>query len=189
MKCVSRFYLWLNSSIFVLLLVLPPSAVAVSADVYKTPARWTDEGGKTFTLDNLRGKKSVFALFYTSCKAICPMTVKSLKKLESALSGVDKSDLQVVLVTIDPKTDGPEKIQTFMKEQKISGWKVLSGDPVDTKGLAGALGIGFAEKPVNQNFHNMHSLSLVVVNKDGSVAGQLPVASADLKEFKKLLKN
>lgn len=197
MKCVSRSY-WLLSRILLTIasLTATPEAQGVSADVYANPTRWVDEGGEQYKLEKLRGKKTVFALFYTSCKTICPMTVKSLKAIEAGLGGAAK-DVQFVLVTIDP-ADGPgntstgasgsDRVRDFIRTQKISpGWKILTSDTGSTRGLAGALGVGFEEKPVNGNFHNMHSLSMVIVKSDGSISGQLPVASADASEFKRLL--
>ena len=117
------------------------------------------------------------------------MTVKSLQAIESGLAESAK-DVQFILVTIDPADNkAPEQIKNFVKNQKISSqWKVLSSDAANTRSLAGALGIGFEEKPVNGNFHNMHSLSVVVVRGDGSISGQLPVATADAELVGQLLK-
>ncbi len=190
MKCVSRSYWWLSKIlVWVISLTATPEAHGISSDVYGNPSRWVDEQGSAFTLEQLRGKKTVFALFYTSCKTICPMTVKSLKAIEAGLGGSAK-DVQFVLVTIDPadRTAGQDRIRDFIKTQKISSqWKILASDVRDTRGLAGALGVGFEDKPVNGNFHNMHSLSLVVVKADGSVSGQAPVATADAKSMQILL--
>lgn len=178
MKCASRSYWWLSRLLLTLAsLLTAPEARGVSADVYAHPARWTDEAGHSVTLSQLRGKKSVFALFYTSCKTICPMTVKSLKEMQAKLG----PDVQFVLVTIDPDDQGEkgkERIRDFVKAQKIpAGWKVLASDPANTRNLAAALGLGFADKPANGNLHNMHSLAVAAVKADGAVAGQQPLAS------------
>lgn len=187
MRCVSRSYWWLSKFLMLLAsLSVTPQTHGISADVYANPTRWSDENGETVTLQKLRGKKSVFALFYASCKTICPMTVKSLKEVSKGL-GTAAKDVQFVLVTIDP-ADNKNRIADFMAQQKIPvGWKVLSSDTVNTRNLAGALGVGFEDKPVNGNLHNMHSLSLVVVNADGSVAGQVPVSNPDVKLMRKIL--
>lgn len=178
MKCVSRSYWWLSRVLLSLASLLSaPQAHGVSADVYANPARWTDEGGNTMTLSTLRGQRTIFALFYSNCKTICPMTVKSLQELEKKLSG----DVRFVLVTIDPEDHTPtgsQRIKDFIREQKISSrWKVLAADQANTRNLAAALGLGFADKPANGNLHNMHSLAVVAVKADGTVAGQEPLAT------------
>lgn len=178
MKCVSRSYWWLSRILLALLSLLSaPQAHGVSADVYANPARWQDETGQMIALSDLRGKKTVFALFYSSCKTICPMTVKSLKEMEAKLG----RDVQFVLVTIDPTDagqDGTGKIREFIEAQKIPPkWKVLASDKTNTRNLAAALGLGFADKPANGNLHNMHSLAVAVVKANGSVAGQQPLAN------------
>lgn len=178
MKCASHSYWWLSRILLAFAFLLSaPSAHGVSADVYANPARWTDEKGESITLAQLRGHKAVFALFYSNCKTICPMTVKSLQELEQKLS----PDVIIVLVTIDSQDstpDGRKKVQKFIRDQKISQkWKVLASDQANTRNLAAALGLGFAEKPANGNLHNMHSLAVAAVKADGSVAGQEPLAS------------
>lgn len=185
MKCVSRSYWWLSRILLTLAsLMSAPNAHGISADVYGHPSRWRDDAGKTVTLSELRGKKTVFALFYSSCKAICPMTVKSLKEIEQKVG----SDVQFVLITIDPAdqdANGLARLQEFRRQQKVPpAWKVLSADESNTRGLAASLGLGFADKPVNGNFHNMHSLAVAAVKADGSVAGQQPLSSLSIDQLK-----
>jgi protein SCO1/2 len=156
-----------------------------TANVYEVGGAWRDEGGHGFSLSSLRGKRTVFALFYSSCKTICPMTVKSLKTIEKAVAG--SKDLQFVLVTIDPKADGPKQLADFATTQHLQGWKILTGRPEDTKALAIALGLGFEEKRGNVDLHQMHSKSLVVIKESGQRAGALPLFDFEMADAEALL--
>lgn len=64
-----------------LALALPLAALA-SADlpgdsVYRLEDAFTDQAGKPFTLADRRGKPQLVAMFYTSCRYVCPLIVDS----------------------------------------------------------------------------------------------------------------
>ena len=177
--------LWLQALLGLFIILAAHSANGETANVYKMDGVWRDEGNEPFQFSSLAGKKTVFALFYSTCKTICPMTVKSLKSIEKAMGAT--KDLQFVLVTIDPKADSPKQLREFAKAQKISGWKMLTGRPEDTKALAIALGLGFEEKRGNVELHQMHSKSLVIVKESGEAAGALPLFEFEMAEARALL--
>ena len=163
-----------------------PGADGARKNIYANSTAWTDEQGDSVSLADLKGKKSVFALFYTSCKTICPITAKSIKSIEKAL-GKKALNVQFVLISIDPSADKAPQLRQFIQANKIKGWKVLAGNADSAKNLAIELGVGFEEKRGDPDLHQLHSRSLIVVNELGEITGELPIFSFDMEKAKSLL--
>lgn len=188
MRCAWPFY-WsqnrrlLTATLLSKLLLFSQSAIA--GNVYAHPGPWTNERGEKIALSELTGKRSLFALFYSSCRTICPMTAKGLKAIERAL-GPRAKELQIVLVTIDP-ADKSDQLRHFVEMHKLEGWRVLAGSAAATKALAVDLGLGYEEKRGNPDLHQMHSRTLVIVNERGEVRGSLPIFEFDVQQAVTLL--
>ncbi len=197
MKCAWRSFLLPNKFAAVLARMLlikfvffapctAAGADAVKKNIYANASAWSNEKGETVSLAELKGKKSVFALFYTGCKTICPMTAKSVQAIEKAL-GKNAADVQFVLISIDPAADKAPQLRQFIRNNKIKNWKVLAGSVESTKNLAIELGVGFEEKRGNPDLHQLHSRNLIVVSETGEIAGELPIFEFDMDQAKKLL--
>lgn len=182
-SCLSRNKKFLVLSVLVKFLLLTPSNAAGAEpkkNIYANTTAWTNEKGETVSLSDLKGKRALFALFYTGCKTICPMTTKSIQSIEKAL-GARAKNLQIVLVTIDPADKAPQ-LRKFIHANNLRGWRVLAGTSEAAKSLAIDLGLGFEEKRGNPELHQMHSRTLVVVNEKGEVSGSLPIFEFDLQQ-------
>jgi protein SCO1/2 len=79
--------------------------------------RLTDQDGRTVTSASLRGKPTVFAFVYSTCRDTCPAQVQTIRQ---ALDDTH-ADVNVVGVTVDPATDTPKLAKTFLLEQTMSG--------------------------------------------------------------------
>ncbi|HHJ16268.1 MAG TPA: SCO family protein [Gammaproteobacteria bacterium] len=120
---------------------LLPEAVAI-ADF-----QLTDQHGKPFTLDNLKGHWS-FAFFgYTQCPDVCPtslaMLARMLRKLEQSTVYTVP---QVLFVSIDPERDTPEQLAEFVPyfHPDFIG---LTGEPDQLQALTRQLGIHYNKAP------------------------------------------
>jgi protein SCO1 len=69
--------------------------------------------GRELDLNRYRGKVVLLAFGYSSCTAVCPITLntfaQALRKLGAAASAV-----QVVYVTVDPERDTPARLHKFL---------------------------------------------------------------------------
>jgi protein SCO1/2 len=77
----------------------------------------TDEAGATVTSASLRGKPTVYAFVYSTCRDTCPAQVQTIRQ---ALDDTH-ADVNVVGVTVDPETDTPKLAKTFLLEQSMTG--------------------------------------------------------------------
>src|SRR6478735_6941073 len=84
--------------------------------IYNLPSKWTNQDGKEIEMKDMKGKVLVMVMIYTSCKAACPRLVADMRNIESRLPEDIKKNVQLVLVSIDPKVDTPERLKAFSIE-------------------------------------------------------------------------
>lgn len=70
------------------------------------------EGGPR-SLAEWQGRLVLVFFGYTNCPDVCPLTMAKLAETYRELGAPD--DLQVIMVTIDPERDTPERVQTYAK--------------------------------------------------------------------------
>jgi len=137
----------------------------------------TDQHGKPFTLDNLKGHWS-FAFFgYTQCPDVCPtslaMLAQVLRKLEQ--STVDTLP-QVLFVSIDPERDTPEQLAGFVPyfHPDFIG---LTGEPRELLVLTRQLGILYGKSPDGDadNYEMDHSAAIILFDPKGKFSAVFSV--------------
>ena len=118
----------------------------------------TDQDGKTVTSASLRGKPTVYAFIYSTCQDTCPAQVQTIRQ---ALD-TTKADVNVVGITVDPKTDTPKLATTFLLKQTMTGrMRFLLGTRAQLEPVWKAFGI----RP--QSTALEHSAHVVVADTDG----------------------
>lgn len=100
-------------------------APAGRASLYELPGSWTDQTGAEISLEALAGRPQVVAFVYTSCAFACPRIVARMKRLEAA-----DPDVGLVLVSIDPERDTPERLGRFAESSRLDPdrWTLLNGN-------------------------------------------------------------
>jgi protein SCO1 len=73
-----------------------------------------DQDGKAFQLSQLRGKAVLFSFGFTHCPNVCPTTLSELAKIYRALPPKDRSKVQVLFVSVDPRRDPPETMNKYV---------------------------------------------------------------------------
>lgn len=103
--------------------------------------------GKRLGSKDFLGKVVLLYFGYTNCPDICPLTTAHLNQVVSSI-GKDKDKLQVVFITVDPKTDTPENLKLYL-EFFNSDFIGLSGSQAE---VAEVLDLFLAEaQQVNKN--------------------------------------
>jgi protein SCO1/2 len=77
----------------------------------------TDQFGEPFTNARLEGHWSLLFFGYTFCPDICPITMATLRQFDQLLKENDAAaadNLQVVMVSVDPQRDTPEKLRDYV---------------------------------------------------------------------------
>jgi len=76
-----------------------------------------NDSGEALNLNYFKGKTLVITPIFTACDDICPLSAASFGAAQDAI--VDKdltSDISLLLVSIDPKRDTPERLKAFREK-------------------------------------------------------------------------
>jgi cytochrome oxidase Cu insertion factor (SCO1/SenC/PrrC family) len=140
----------------------------------------TDQFGKPFNSNDLRGKVWVGSFFFTNCPAIC-------WRMNQALAAVQQADpdsgVHYVSITCDPENDTPAALAKYADHFKADPqrWKFLTGDFK----LVRRVGNDFFQVAVDKGTHSDRAF---VVDREGRVRGRFRVTEPDqLELLKKLL--
>jgi protein SCO1/2 len=145
-----------------------PALTKAAASFYAAPWSFHDERGEAVRLDRWRGAPLLVTAFFTSCATRCPHTVAELKKLDAALERTGRR-VPVVLVTLDPETDTPERLQRWKHEQRLpDNWHLLRGEKSDTRALVRLLDV----HPAYDVGHIDHDVKVVRFDGEGRVTGR-----------------
>jgi len=139
--------------------------------IYNLPSKWTNQNGKEIELKSLRGNVLVMVMIYTSCKSACPRLVADMRDIESKLEKNTKQHVKLILVSIDPKTDTPERLKSFAIENQMNQdpWIFLRSSEENTREFAAVLAVNYKKiSPIDFS----HSNIISVFNPEGELIFQ-----------------
>ncbi|MFD2938896.1 SCO family protein [Flavobacterium notoginsengisoli] len=139
--------------------------------IYNLPSKWTTQDGKDIELKSLRRNVLVMVMIYTSCKAACPRLVADMRDIESKLDKKYKQKVKLILVSIDPNTDTPERLKSFAIENKMNQdpWIFLRSTEENTREFAAVLAVNYKKiSPIDFS----HSNIISVFNPEGELVFQ-----------------
>lgn len=142
-----------------------------SSSIFNLTTQWHNQNGDSLHLKDLQGKTLVVVMIYTSCKTACPILVAKMKTIESKISRdiIDKTSL--VLVSIDPETDTPERLKEFAITNKMDApqWIFLTSNEAATQEFANVLSMKYKKiSPIDFS----HSNIISVFSPNGQLVSQ-----------------
>ena len=102
-----------------------------------------DQDGRTFRFydDLVKGKKVIINFVFTSCSAICPLTMARMAQLHDKLEDIAGKDVHFYSITVDPEHDGPTELKRYADAMKLGAdWKLLTGKPEEIQIIRDKLG-------------------------------------------------
>jgi len=155
----------------------PPPVVSTVADF-----ELVDHNGQPFTRADLDGSVHIVGFFFTSCPSLCPTLMRQMKKLQEKIDAqapmekVDKTELRLMAISVDPDTDTPERLRATMQEYGLDPerWTMLTGDPaVIQQVVVGGFKtmIGDKTELAPGVYDIAHSGKLAMLDEDGGVRG------------------
>jgi len=124
-------------------------------------------GERTVRLSDFRGKLVVLNFGYASCPDVCPTT---LYRLAEAMDRIgDRADeAQVVMASVDPERDTPERVRQYAASFDDS-FVGVSGTAEETADAAAAFGIYYekAEGESGSGYLVDHSSQVIVLDRQG----------------------
>ncbi len=84
------------------------------------PFQLLDASGAAVSLSDYRGRPVVLTFLYTDCPDVCPVIAQRTGQALLSL-GKDSGKVAVLVVSVDPAGDTPEKATAFMATHGLSG--------------------------------------------------------------------
>ncbi|ODS62045.1 MULTISPECIES: SCO family protein [unclassified Arenimonas] len=161
-----------------LLLALPAAASELPGEsIYRLADTYTDQAGRDFALAEGRGEVRLVAMFYTSCRYVCPLIVDSAKGVEHALAPEERARLHVLLVSLDPDRDDPAALKSVFDKRRLPAdrWTLARTEAPGVRRLAAVLGIRY--RPLADGEFN-HTSALVLLDREGRVLARTETLGA-----------
>lgn len=149
--------------------------------IFNLDSKWNTEEDKSIQLKDLKGKTLVMVMIYTTCKAACPRLVADMRNIEKQIPKNLLSNLNFVLVSIDPETDTPKRLKAFAIENHMDDeqWTFLQGSVSSVREFANVLAVKYKQiSPMDFS----HSNIISVFNTKGELTHQQEGLGVDNKE-------
>ena len=99
-------------TLIALLLFVTPHEVTRPSSV-GGPFTLIDQGGKTITDADFKGKPFLVFFGFTHCPDVCPTTLYEISEVLKQL-GPDASKTAALFITVDPERDTPEELKRYI---------------------------------------------------------------------------
>ncbi len=162
----------------------------------------TDQTGRPFSSDKLRGKVAVANFIYTSCTDTCPLLSVRMQALQDRLrqEGLLGTRAQLLSFTVDPAHDTPEVLRAYAERHRADprAWRFLTGPreqvvPVIVDGFFQGV-VPIPATPADRQQHVdddhahdapslvMHSNRFVLIDREGRMRGFYDGLDLDLDQ-------
>ena len=131
----------------------------------------TDHRGQSFARDDLKDRWTLIFFGFTHCPDICPTTMAELAELKSQLAGTEASDARVVMVSVDPARDTPDRLAQYVPyfHPDFIG---VTGEFADILSVAQRLNAPFRKVSEPDGGYQMeHSANVMLMNPRGDYHG------------------
>lgn len=132
--------------------------------------------GGTFSSEDARGKVLVVFFGYTSCPDVCPLTLSKLSEAFS-LMGEAGARVQVLLVSVDPARDTPQRLESYLENFHPS-FMGLTGTEEEIRRVADGFGAYFSANGTGEGYTVDHTARAFVVDGHGKIPLTFPVTAS-----------
>jgi protein SCO1/2 len=153
------------------------------------PFALTDQAGKPFTRDGLKGSTWVAAFVFTRCPSACPRVTRAMR-LFQVKAAQRNAKVRLVSFSVDPDFDTPAVLRRYADQYDADTgtWSFVTGD-ADTIRKTAEDGLKIAADgkadPSKADFGITHGTQLVLVDGQGRIRGYY--ASNDEEALARLL--
>ncbi len=129
----------------------------------------TDQNGKSFSSEQLKGKVHVLEFFFSTCPTICPIMNRNMLAIEQKFFG--NPGFALVSITINPEQDTPGVLKAHAEAigVKSSQWHFLTGEKDEIYKLANTGFNIYAGENSKANGGFEHSGLFALIDRDGNI--------------------
>ena len=130
-----------------------------------------DHHGSPFTREDLIDQWTLIFFGFTHCPDVCPTTMAELAELKAQLVGTEASDARVVMLSVDPARDTPERLAQYVPYFHAD-FIGVTGDFTDILSFAQRLNAPFRKVSESDGAYQMeHSANVMLMNPLGDYHG------------------
>ncbi|EED36467.1 hypothetical protein NOR51B_2418 [Luminiphilus syltensis NOR5-1B] len=142
-----------------------------------------DHNEIAFIPERLEGVWTLLFFGFTHCPDICPTTLSFLADLHEQLASTEAKDTQVVMLSVDPARDTPERLASYVPyfDPDFIG---VTGEFIDVLGFSRSFNAPFRKVTLEDGSYQIdHSANVVLVNPRGDFHGffRAPLDLAKMK--------
>ncbi len=125
--------------------------------------RLVDQYGRRYSLAEWRGRPAILTFAFGHCGTVCPVVVNDLR---AARHRANRGDVALVVVTLDPWRDTPERLASIARHWALGpNDRVLSGSVEDVESVLDRLGIARQRNETTGEVD--HATTVFVLGPDG----------------------
>ena len=129
---------------------------------------FTDQRGRPFSRESLKGHWTLLFTGFTNCPDVCPTTLALMAELRRDVS---RDDLRFLFVSVDPDRDTPEVIGRYLAHFD-PGFNGATGSREGVERFTAGLGLAQVRNPgVGGEYSVDHSTAFVLIDPDARLAG------------------
>ena len=145
------------------------AGVLTRVDVDAPSLALIDQDGRRVSFADFRGQTVLLTFTFGHCTTVCPTIVRDLI---AARQAAGRSDVRIVVVTLDPWRDTPDRLTYLAAHWALMpGDRVLSGSVGEVQAALAALGIGRVRNETTGAIE--HVATVMLVNERGRLMWRL----------------
>ena len=150
---------------------------ALKAGVFDPPRRAPDfdllgSNGGDLKISDYRGKVVLLAFGFTSCTAVCPITLNTFAVARRELARA-AADIQIVYITVDPQRDNPARLKKYLGSFDptfVGG----SGTEQQLAAVRKSYGISAEKQVLGNGYTYEHSSFTYLIDRNGQIRALMP---------------
>jgi protein SCO1/2 len=148
----------------------------------------TDQRGKSYGSEDLKGRVWVADFVFTSCPVVCPKLTTRMAQIQRRARHLGDA-FHLVTFTVDPENDTPARLATYATSYHAdpSRWSFLTGSlgEIETTVVKG-FKIAMGKEPAEGNAGLLtifHGEKLVLVDAEGQIRGYYDADDAGIDDM------
>ena len=131
-----------------------------------------------FNKEDLQNKWSILFFGYTNCPDVCPTTIYKLSEIQKKIAQKKElnDQLQVILITLDPKRDSVTRLREYLAffGPSLIG---LTGNDSEISKITSNLSVYFEQVGEEKQYDFNHTASIFLIGPEGTVIASFSPAS------------
>lgn len=90
----------------------------------------TDQAGRSFRFQALKGRVVLVTFMYTTCPDVCPLLTANMRLAQESLRPSERTAVFFLSITTAPEVDTPSVLKSYGERYKVdfSNWSFVTGD-------------------------------------------------------------